>query len=738
MKAKITTLFLFASIIFSACTQSAELTSAAQATKSINVTDTSFGIAAPSETPAPVATPTPSIPIKTGSVMPVSINVFTKETIKNVEEIGIVQNGYCLTRATSDQKNVFIVDKSGISYCEMEIVKSLIQTGDSSSTGEPIYSEANVIVPCQNILKHWDIFMRVNDDQTYNATDFAITPSGSHFLVVTSNRVQIFDQEGNMMGELPIPESKFDAALSVDGKYVALTYLNAVHILRVSDAQAISEIDGTKVEFSEDGKYLAVQKRMAVYLYSIPDFLEVYSFPQDAAVGWAISGDGKIIANIVGKDLVVHNLIDGSYSHTIKGFGSRFRGNGKLILSPNGQYALNVFIVQNIYSDYSSDFEAFGFVGYQGNEIDQYDESASYGNYKIYMGADGSTRIITNLDNLSVDNNFFIYYLNFEKPWKYQSSTQKMYFTKDGDVLLYTTYPDKPYTHPSEVCVISNSLYTTCDSGGIIMDYEGKIYQGNSSGYPKDNINLKTANIDPKAGDTGILYSSYDQIEINEKANFGAYELSAVNLQNRFFIGSYKFNDRVVDMNTGEILNMWKQGIDDTTLSPDSRYVGFLYSKINSSDVSRLGIYDYVNNEFKLFHNEYRPSAFAFTNDSTRLFGIINETTQDGIDKIVAYPLGDDESVAETIAEFSFKDNSDIGRFNTLALSPDEKLILAGTDNGYILAFDPANGSLIHQWQAHENSSVLAVAFSPDGKTIYTSSEYGEIKVWGNLPLSWK
>ena len=44
---------------------------------------------------------------------------------------------------------------------------------------------------------------------------------------------------------------------------------------------------------------------------------------------------------------------------------------------------------------------------------------------------------------------------------------------------------------------------------------------------------------------------------------------------------------------------------------------------------------------------------------------------------------------------------------------------------------------MIHQMKAFEGSPVLAIEFIKDGKLLITSSQNGEIKIWGSEPFDW-
>ncbi len=76
------------------------------------------------------------------------------------------------------------------------------------------------------------------------------------------------------------------------------------------------------------------------------------------------------------------------------------------------------------------------------------------------------------------------------------------------------------------------------------------------------------------------------------------------------------------------------------------------------------------------------------------------------------------------------------GRINSLAVSPDGKTALSGSDDYTIKLWNLADGNLIRTFSGH-TGAVYSVVYSPDGKTIISGSEDNTIKVWeietGNL-----
>jgi WD40 repeat protein len=78
----------------------------------------------------------------------------------------------------------------------------------------------------------------------------------------------------------------------------------------------------------------------------------------------------------------------------------------------------------------------------------------------------------------------------------------------------------------------------------------------------------------------------------------------------------------------------------------------------------------------------------------------------------------------------------------SLAISPDGKILAAGSSNGWIQLLNPVTGKTIQLWDPVAGKAgvfprlpghagpVLSVAFSPDGKTLASGGSDGKIKLW--------
>jgi WD40 repeat protein len=69
------------------------------------------------------------------------------------------------------------------------------------------------------------------------------------------------------------------------------------------------------------------------------------------------------------------------------------------------------------------------------------------------------------------------------------------------------------------------------------------------------------------------------------------------------------------------------------------------------------------------------------------------------------------------------------GEINSVAFSPDGKLIVSASDDKTIKVWDAATGKLLHSLEGH-TAEVYSLAFSPDSRMIASGSDDGAMKLW--------
>jgi WD40 repeat protein len=68
---------------------------------------------------------------------------------------------------------------------------------------------------------------------------------------------------------------------------------------------------------------------------------------------------------------------------------------------------------------------------------------------------------------------------------------------------------------------------------------------------------------------------------------------------------------------------------------------------------------------------------------------------------------------------------------NAVVFSPDKLFVASAGDDQVVRIFDLATGREVNDLVGHTRP-VLALAYSPDGKTIVTASEDGLVKLWAS------
>jgi WD40 repeat protein/serine/threonine protein kinase len=103
-----------------------------------------------------------------------------------------------------------------------------------------------------------------------------------------------------------------------------------------------------------------------------------------------------------------------------------------------------------------------------------------------------------------------------------------------------------------------------------------------------------------------------------------------------------------------------------------------------------------------------------------------------GVDRVAGNgTVGNDPggAPAELVAVIGDSRLKHSGMIWSIAYSPDESLLVAGDELGYLKIWDPETGQVISSFKAHENA-IYSLAFSPDGKTLLTGSVDELAKLW--------
>jgi WD40 repeat protein len=207
-----------------------------------------------------------------------------------------------------------------------------------------------------------------------------------------------------------------------------------------------------------------------------------------------------------------------------------------------------------------------------------------------------------------------------------------------------------------------------------------------------------------------------------------------------------------------------KQRADWMQVLPDKDLVVFL---VNSDTSDHLFVYDASSDEVQLIINKLYPikNPVNYISYRTKDFPTGMNTSPDESKIILASPYEDKikktNGVRTTVIDIETPDTPVVFEtpidflptttaafFDTnpkylglrlqynypvLAVSPDNSMVVYGTQDGRLIFIDLKTGALLNQMQAHYDP-IVTLTFSPDGKYIASYGRSGILKIWGVLP----
>ena len=176
------------------------------------------------------------------------------------------------------------------------------------------------------------------------------------------------------------------------------------------------------------------------------------------------------------------------------------------------------------------------------------------------------------------------------------------------------------------------------------------------------------------------------------------------------FIGTMDGNGRLWDVDSGQVLRLFKGNSENASFSADGRWIAFDGGEIWWDVSSGLE----VN-----FFSQVSGSKSIFSDDGS-LFAVVS-SKEDGEKTVSVW----DVSTKQLINRFS----GHTDRIVSLAISPDNRLLLTGSVDKTAQLWDISSGQLIRTLSGH-TAAVSSVVFTPDGKKIVTTSLDKTIRTW--------
>jgi WD40 repeat protein len=148
--------------------------------------------------------------------------------------------------------------------------------------------------------------------------------------------------------------------------------------------------------------------------------------------------------------------------------------------------------------------------------------------------------------------------------------------------------------------------------------------------------------------------------------------------------------------------------------SPDGQYLA------SASDDHRVKLWDVATGECLQTYigHTFSVNAVVFSPDGQ----IIASSAQDSTIRLWRTFPGNLSPAIQTLVGHK-------GRVWSIAFSPDDRTLVSGGEDLTVRLWNVATGECLNEWEAH-TAWVRFVAFSPDGKTIATASYDRSIKIW--------
>jgi WD40 repeat protein len=157
---------------------------------------------------------------------------------------------------------------------------------------------------------------------------------------------------------------------------------------------------------------------------------------------------------------------------------------------------------------------------------------------------------------------------------------------------------------------------------------------------------------------------------------------------------------------------------------PDSRL-------LLTSDTSRMGLWDITSGaQLQRFATSLPVAGIALSPDGSTLFAATSEIM--GSENQQCEFVVFDVSTGQTLRQFEIGadevDSMGCVLWANPVFSPDGRTVFAGVDER-IIAWDVSTGSRVQTFNGH-SASVIAIAPSPDGRTVLSSDLNGQIIFW--------
>jgi WD40 repeat protein len=640
----------------------------------------------------PTATPTPDLPVRAGTSMPIPDQAITHSNVAQLRELAHFGSARLLETFTSASGSRIFA---------------------ATSAGVYIYELGN-----DNPLAMIEIYPR----DTYRNDNFSVNADGSRLLVITQEDVKVFAESGELLRSIPPPTGEYWSAranLSPDGKLAALSACGLIEqrwvckfqVLQVDDGSQLTSGNGQVVQFSPAGDLLAVEFDRKVWLYQSSDWTQSGRLWKESEWKMTFSPNGALIAMAHKDKVELWRIADEKMIRVITGFTHSTSSPPSMVFSPNSQIIALLDEKREFTVWQISSGERMARLEETGSRLDIFQVTDSgelsiqsspqlpsnqvvFTEWQPVIIKQGNTGIVQlgqqwNRSSQNVSGT--LCWLDFSGPGDCLEADWLLISAQDGDI--YALFPDP----------------------------EPGRYQIRLTRMKDGVLQLEDQALDKIRANQSILMPIFLDVEA------GIFAWTEMNWENLSGMRSYLW-----DITNHKRLQQWNGEIHQIQLSKDGQIAAFMTRSFSGFRQSGRGMSVIDLSTGKQIYNPQLESAtntnFLLNPDGETLLRSEGRYgPYDNLIKLAWVQMPGGKVTA--LGQFTYP----IAQLNFIVqkvISPDGSLLALGLGSGMVKMIDLTSGQEIYQWQAHFGE-VLGIDFSLDGHLLVTRGRDGFLRVWG-------
>jgi WD40 repeat protein len=644
----------------------------------------------PTFTTSPTITPSPTPELPVGLKTPIP-EFSTEISLNNVKDLTEVARYYGnlphIAKLTKDETLLFIRNQASIDIYDFQTKKLKIRINHYAVTTD-------------------DFGLQISDDGKWALIDGAWLLNAQTG-TTEKDLINVYTLVGFKDHFNPIPLT----ALSADGTKLAIGEFyqsGQFYILDTETSEIIYKsvygIYGSSPVFSPDGSMIVTNIDNQIILWSISDGKPIKKFPLEFfGAGVAFSEDSTLIAiRQSSGNIDIWNL------KTDKKTGS---------IQSNSSSCYNVRSIFSSIPAFSQDNE----------NIATFDCNGNVQVWSIYGSLLSEKHYDIDIPSLIFDknDNMGLIVLPYSvSPWGgYQGYQMNAFQFRDNETISLQYYDS--YYQTRRGCTISLRLSNQNCGDNLTLGTDNKYYK-----YVIEGSTLKLFSNSASTSSKPLYEIQWSGLEIG----INRFDPQHALLLFTTYPTQYTGDGRLVDLETGELINKWELRAPNTSAFSEDNNVAAIcldltgYGVSYFNNVGKLSFIDLVEGKI-VYEETFTCSGLALSHSAeNRQIAISYETLPPGSQYLKSLLL---------IMNFNTYDERkkiDVGcdrSISSLAYSPDDSILVVscsyGSSDGSIHFLNASDGTEIQNIEGYPG--INSLAFSPDGKLLALSFGGGLISI---------